>query len=231
MSAGAESQSPSLADGAAEAMESDTVFYDTLEEVNSSDTEAGSYDSEVFNSPMRSRSSQGMYDAEFWKNSSYESSKKSHGYLSRLSDRFHRQSKTLDDPLSASDGFLTPYFRAARSLTPPVISSSSRRTSTPLVSSESGRLHSKRKYAEHSALKRRSAIDPMPVSIFISGAVDEGEPSSGGLKSCSRFYGSTGNLLDMTDGREKTNLTKRHLGKSLQLVSDTLVTCINVLGE
>jgi len=216
--------SPGRTDGA---RDSDGVFYDTLEE-NSSDTESANYDSEVFNSPARSPNECGT---EFWKDASYDSSKKAHSYLTRLSEKFHRRAKTPDDYLSASDGFLSPnsYFhgnKATRSLTPSPVRSLNRRVSTPPVASGnwvSSRLHSKRNHTENTALSRRSALDPMPVSIFISGALEDNELSSGGLKSNSRFYGSTGNILDMTDGQEKTNLTKRHLGKSLQLVSVALL--------
>lgn len=151
----------------------------------------------------------------------HETLKKAHSYFSKLHEILHHSgAKICEDRLSSSDGLLSPSkYKTKRMcrLTPPLSSPSNRRISAP-PHSALHRLRSKGDSPLTPIHKRRSAT---PVFVHISSTAEDEDPSSEDLRQYSRKFGSTGNLLEMTDGHGRTNLvTKRHLGKSLQLVSE-----------
>ena len=203
-------------------VESDAVFYDAVED--------SSFDQEVFYSPKQSPVLQhGAQPSNVGGGGDHEPLRKTSSYFSKLHDKFYHRSKPQRDPLSSSDGLLCPNNRSrpksTHTLTPPLSAPSNRRISAPPMHGVLHRLHSKpltSNSSSSSVAKRSSGLGIMPVSVWVSGAGEDSDVSSasGVLRPYSRFYGSTGNLLDMADsGLNKTNLAKRHLGKSLQLVS------------
>ena len=91
--------------------------------------------------------------------------------------------------------------------------------------------HSKTKNSRKHIHERRGNIGLSPVGIFVSSAGEEDDDenkeqfSSRGLRKQPCSFGSTGNLVDMSTDHARVNLTKNHLGKSLQQVR---LICVHV---
>lgn len=193
-----------------DASDYETHFSDLME-VNSSDT-----DDDVM-SVSANESTKSFLETQSGKTPR----KKGPKYFAKLQEKFHRSRessspKSPEGLLSPKD-CLTKKSKYSSRLSPILSDYRGRRISAP-VTTRMDELHSKTEWFTKHIHKRRSAIGPPPSVCIL---VNSEEEVTGDLRKSSRPFGSTGNLLDMSDDLRRTNLTKKHLAKSLQQVGHT----------